>query len=643
MAIDGDDFAYEAPSTPSEPVEPEPDPPRNPRESAWRGAKAGARVASFVGVPIGVVLLLPGLAAMAFGVGVGEGLSVAKSLIQGLAIVAGFAVGGGLVGALLGWFSGRRRQAEERVGSGSFWDRLHRPIRLRPKQAGEWPTARRRRPRGSWRLLAWLVGVPALLTVVVGIAAGVVIGRQVEERVEAAIEAADRDDPNWRLDDLMRSREWVPDEENSAIVVDEALAMVPEGWPKLGPQPWPGGMQTPPSELDLAWERLEGLESNDRLDEWAAETLRDERDSYAEAVALLRTVADYERGRHELEIEANVIDTLLPETQASRTAARLLQADAAIRAHEGDLDGALESTRAILGVGRSIGDEPFLISNLVRIAIGSAAMQSARRMLGQGEPSDEAIGRLQEELQAEWERPLELSGIRGERAMMVELLRRVADGEIPLDFNFYEPGDPVPGVASWMRVALKYQIGLMLELTNSGVEIAKLPPHERLAGWEAWEARIEFEREDWHAPYTKTFAILMTPALQSSGMAHLRYQAELGAMVILLAAERHRLRHGEWPGAIGAIDPDLLPESPIDPFSGEEYRVHRPEGRFIVASIGPNGEDDGGEYLPKTWMNGGPDDVGGTAWEVGFRGQAPPPIEPGFEELSFPDIDSHPE
>ncbi len=87
--------------------------------------------------------------------------------------------------------------------------------------------------------------------------------------------------------------------------------------------------------------------------------IRDDLEKHREAVELGRSVAGYPRGRHELELGPTLIDTPLPETQAARTAARLMAADAAIRAHDGDADGALESCRAILCVGRSIGDEPF--------------------------------------------------------------------------------------------------------------------------------------------------------------------------------------------------------------------------------------------------------------------------------------------
>ena len=92
---------------------------------------------------------------------------------------------------------------------------------------------------------------------------------------------------------------------------------------------------------------------------------------------------------------------------------RLLVADAAIRAHDGDCDGALDSCRAILGTARSIGDEPFLISQLVRFAIDAVALKSVRRALGQGESSEAALARLQNLLTDELAQPLMLHRAEG--------------------------------------------------------------------------------------------------------------------------------------------------------------------------------------------------------------------------------------
>src|SRR5947207_2469335 len=79
-----------------------------------------------------------------------------------------------------------------------------RPIRLgfwRRKEAG--PTAPRRR-RWPWVLagLAWLVLVTAY-------GVGVYLGGLVDRRLTDAVAAAERDDPDWQVDDLMARREPV--------------------------------------------------------------------------------------------------------------------------------------------------------------------------------------------------------------------------------------------------------------------------------------------------------------------------------------------------------------------------------------------------------------------------------------------------
>src|SRR5262249_25100913 len=155
------------------------------------------------------------------------------------------------------------------------------------------------------------------------------------------------------------------------------------------------GKPSPLAEAATAYERLGATPDNIRLDDATVGTLRAELERHEEAVEVARTVANYRRGRHELELGPTLIDTPLPGTQAARTAGRLLAADAAVRAQDGDLDGALDSCRAILGVARSIGDEPFIISQLVRMAIRSVAVSSTRRVLAQGEASDKALTSLQ--------------------------------------------------------------------------------------------------------------------------------------------------------------------------------------------------------------------------------------------------------
>ena len=395
---------------------------------------------SFVAGPFAVLMLIPGLAVTALGVGAGRGWPFVPlwGVPWVLTVPFGFylvSIGWGIVlGAMIGLIRAAIRRARRGPPAGSWWTAANRPIRLFGRRSDDAPPDASAPSRRLRRLRRWMIGVPstiAVLTTVSAFGAGVYLGRIVDRRLADAIASADRDDPSWRIDDLMAHREPVPDEENSAIIVAEALETVPDGWP-VGPVPPPGTIKPPPGPAAVAIERLAATPDNVRMDDATAVTIRDELETYREPILIARTVAEYRQGRHELEIGRTVFDTLLPETQASRNAARLLAADAAIRAHDGDLDGALDSCRVIVGVGRSIGDEPCLISVLVRDAIGTVATNTVRRVLAQGEASDAALARLQALLLDELARPFLVVGMKGERAMLDEMIRRLRDGEIPI-------------------------------------------------------------------------------------------------------------------------------------------------------------------------------------------------------------------
>ena len=593
--------------------------------SAWHGAKTGFRLASYIIGPIAALALLPGLLLMDFGLGTGRGFGL-PDFVPGafgfyfVSAAWGSIIGAamGLIGAAIGWGRPGTRRA-------SWWSAANRPIRLfrrKPTLAAPRPASP---PRPRWRRWPFWLGVPVQLLIIGAFGAGVYLSWQVNRRLATATAAAEQDDPDWRLDDLLAHRDPVPDSENSAPVVAEALTILPEGWPTASTPP--GSMSSRPTAVSEAIGRLGALENNIRPDAATTDAIRGELERYREAVRIARSLVYYDRGRHEVEIGPTVIDTLLPETQATRAVARLLAADAAIRADDGDIDGALDSCRAILATGRSIGDEPFMISQLVRFAIGQVAMNTTRRVLAQGEPSDAALARLQDLVLDEQEQPLLLYGVRGERAGFIEMVRRIRDGEIPISALGDARPPANPGgfrtrVAPWGKLMFDNQMAIGLEWLNEAVSIAVRPASDRPALWQAWDAEIRRVKRLWHMPYTSTLAVLMMPALISSNSAASRWESDLGATAILLAVERHRLRTGAWPESVAAIDRDILPDPPIDPFSGEDYRMEHRDGRILIYSIGPNHADEHGAYDPKKWTAGGPDDVGAIGWDVNLRAAA---------------------
>ena len=480
--------------------------------------------------------------------------------------------------------------------------------------------------RIRWRrLVPWLVAV-----LLIGLFGTFVMSRSVmvNHRLAEAMAAAARQNPYWQLDDVMAHREKVPDAENSALVLAKVDELLPKYWPKAT-APGAGGSTTGKTAVSDACDRVAELSANIRLDDKTAGVLRTELKTHEKALAIARTVSGYPRGRHEVVLSPDLINTQLSETEAVRRIARMLVADAAVRAEDGDLDGALESCRAILGTARSIGDEPMLISFLVRMAIDAQAMTSARRVLGQGEPSDAALAQLEAVILDEKVQPLLSTAMSGERATLFELIRRVEDGKVR--FSTLVTGTGERWIAN-LAGDFGSQRPLALEWMNEAVAITMRPTFEQNALSAAWDAKIAAHYRGILKRLTSPLPHLLTPAITGAIRVSLRSQSELGSMAILIAAERQRRRTGIWPASIEEIDPSILPKVPEDPFSGKPFHFEHRDGQLFVYSIGPNGTDEHGEYDQRQWQKGEADDVGAKAWDLNLRRQ--PPVQPKSPDRS---------
>ena len=620
------------PKTPSDTAQREV-PPMSPRAAAWRGAKSGMRIAGVVSGLLASLLIVPALAVTAFGLGSGRGLAFSSYVPVGIGVFLFFTAFGGLIGgtvALLAALSRRPRPVAAGAISLLADDEVS-PVRITDKPA-VYPKKRHRR-----RLWPWFVGVPLLLILVAASIIGAYVGRLVDRRLAAAIAAADQDDPNWRLDDLLAHREAVPDALNSAPVIDEILALIPDGWPQ-SPTANRGVPDPARAQFVKQFDSLHDTPTNLRISESLEKLLRVELKEHDRAVDLARSLVKYPRGRHALTIAPAVIDTRLPHVQGTRGVARLLYASAMIRAHDGDLSGALDSCRAIFAAARSIGDEPFLISHLVHIALGESALDATWRVLGQGEAPDAALAPLQDLLLDEMKQPLLLVGMKGERAVLTEIIRRLGTGEIPIsalsDSAVSPPAGPPGAVAPWGKLWFDQQQAVALERMTEAVAIARRPIDERSALWRAWEAEADRRKRSPIGAYTEMLPLMLAPAVATASSAFTRYQTDLAANAILVAAERHRKKTGKWPESVAAIDRAILPSAPADPFTGASFRMEHRDGQLFVYSLGPNRTDEHGAYSPRTWMQGLEDDAGARLWDVTERGRKAAPKPDIDEELN---------
>ena len=113
----------------------------------------------------------------------------------------------------------------------------------------------------------------------------------------------------------------------------------------------------------------------------------------------------------------------LKHLQNLRSAARLLALEAHVRAHRGDAAGAAQAIETLLAVGRSLENEPLLMSLQVRMAIDQLARQQLAELLPHVRFADEDLLRLQGRLeQIEYQSGLR-RGLMGERVISQQALQ----------------------------------------------------------------------------------------------------------------------------------------------------------------------------------------------------------------------------
>lgn len=427
--------------------------------------------------------------------------------------------------------------------------------------------------------------------------------------VESIIAELDRTDPNWRLDDLEAARESLTPEENSALLVIKIVGMGGQGR----------------SGRPEFYEQFNDLEPQHELNAVQVELLQDAYAQLQDALVEARKLKDMPKGRFPIRYSADFFTTLLNDQQNARRIFEMLQHDAWMRAQSGDLDAAVESCRAGLNAARSLGDEPLLISFLIRVAGNHVALAAIERTLAQGRPSEQALKPLQELIEQEiidvekhWR-----NALRGERGGHDRLVQAIRSGKIRVShvLGGWRGGGPVTfgeGLADLFPVILTRESPDLLRYMNRAVEITKLPHEEQT------DKLLELERT---IPKASILVHLLAPALQKVGFAHLRSQAMLRSAQVGIAAERFRLKHQRWPESLAElVKAEYIAAIPTDPFDGAPLRWRRTKEGAAAYSVGNDKVDDQGNIDNSRSFEKGVD-IGFRLWDLDRRRQAPrPPV-----------------
>jgi hypothetical protein len=470
---------------------------------------------------------------------------------------------------------------------------------------------RERPPISIWRRSAIGLVVLIVVTVVVGFAWQRWRGDRVSGRLGFVIDSLDETDPNWRLAELEAAREDIPEAKNSARVVVHVAGLLPKGWPTQAfDEKFLDQDLSPPVLLD---------------DEQTA-LLDTEMKAQAPAVALARTLAGMPRGRHHLNFAVNPFNTLLPDIQETRRVAALLRFDAMHRAQHRDIPAALLSCRAGLNAGRSVGDEPFIISQLVRIACLAIACNSIERALAQGEATEADLALVQQLLAEEDRHPTMLVCMRGERAVIDDFFTKLENGTIStkevegLGSREMFAGDLQTRIFGLSRSTIRREHVRSLEVMTRLVEIAGMPEHKQAAEEGKIDQQFRTRRE-------VSLSMMLLPSVLKISEACRRKKTQVRALMVAVAVERYRLKEKAWPNSLSDLVPRFLPAVPLDPYDGKPLRYVKRADGVTVYSVGADGSDDGGNIDRAHPLIKGVDQ-GYRLWNVNARRQPPAPKLP---------------
>jgi hypothetical protein len=239
----------------------------------------------------------------------------------------------------------------------------------------------------------------------------------------------------------------------------------------------------------------------------------------------------------------------------------------------------------MLAAGRSLRNEPILISHLVQLGMLRQGIEAVALILGRASLTDSQLARLSQAF-ADTIDPTALPRVlAGERAYALGDWDRLRSEVV-------EPGSN--GIAI---VALRVlgeeaasdcsdraaYIRIMAEVIKNAAD-----PLDDPADINAMRAALGF-----NYVVARSMVSVAATAVPSEQKA----RAEIEILRAALAAKRYQLAHGKLPARLDELVPQYLDAMPADPFDGKPLRYKLTDTGAAIYSVGRDGTDDRGhEY-----------------------------------------------
>jgi hypothetical protein len=295
----------------------------------------------------------------------------------------------------------------------------------------------------------------------------------------------------------------------------------------------------------------------------------------------------------------NSASTLLPILAELKRCTQVLHLRAVAELADGQSAKALADVKLMLYLNNSLRNSPFLISQLVRMAIVAYELQPIWEGLAEHKWSDEQLVALDAELgkldfladygfAMRGERAFEIASFEDQRRMRVMILQQEDGGVITNSLRFMPSAYFYQNELAFARVQQQWILPLVD--TNARIVSAEIARRADVT------VRAEM-KQLYFTPY-KAQALMVVPALNAAVKKFAAIQVSIALARVACALERYRLAHGEYPETFAALAPQFIAQLPHDIINGQPLHYRRTEdGQFILYSVGWNETDDGGQVV----------------------------------------------
>lgn len=294
-----------------------------------------------------------------------------------------------------------------------------------------------------------------------------------------------------------------------------------------------------------------------------------------------------------------------------KSCAGILSTKSRIEAGAGMSDKALATCLTALRMAGSTSTEPYLISQLVRMASDVTTLDSIDEVINKGGVNPELYASIIKEIDSERKCDKAQFALEGERVIVVNWLEQIVDKleqDEKMGVKSSEAGvlyskEVISNFASEKEIKKteeliranpkKFyvdQIASYRQIMSEAIAIFKEPYSKAITDFRSLDEKIK------NLPENVALAKMLITPFSRLYVHEKKVNAYLGAAELGLANRLYKNKYGNFAGSLDQLVPGFLPSLPLDPFTGKSYIYKKKDKGFIIYSLAENLKDDGGEY-----------------------------------------------